>query len=227
MKLPVSQLVIHIRVHACDEPLQWQLHTVVKSALLEPHWRAVTVHGTQTWKTHAWKTDCSSLGITKKPGWRHRTNLTSAPHLANLPSLHPGSTNTEASRELLLSPAVGSICSSALLILTSFLSKWGYRLQRWNCTCACTVQEDGTVRSLLRSDYSHCPCWLEINESFAAGLSSEITDLAEQRKPFLRCLNIWIFFMLHFPNSLETPAGRFATRCRTITGLKSTKWIIN
>lgn len=205
IKLPVSQPVIHIRVHACDEPPQRQLYTVVKSELLTCSycpWHADL-------ENPCWKTDCSRLVITKKPGWRHRTNLISAPHLANHPSLHPGSTNTESSRELLLSPVAGSIFSSALLILTSLLSKWGYRLQRWNRTCARTVQEDGTVRSLLHSYCSYCSCWLEINESLAAGLSSEITDLAEQQKPFLHCLNIWIIFMPFSPNSLETPACRF------------------
>lgn len=56
------------------------------------------------------------------------------------------------------------------------------------------------------------PADVEINESLAAGLSSEITDLAEQQKPFFHCLNIWIVFMLHFPNSLETLACRFKIR---------------
>lgn len=135
---------------------------------------------------------------------------------------------TVKQRTLLLSPVMGSICSTALLILTSFLSKWGYGRQRWNCTCAGTVQQDGTVRSLPRSHCSYCSCWLEINESLAAGLSSEITDLAEQQKPFssmLKDLDSFFFFMLQILLKHQ-PAG-FTGRRRTIIYLKSTKWIIN
>lgn len=84
--------------HACYDPFYSVVLCFSLRVMIQSYWHAFIVHSTKTWKTHAdWLT--GPVFTNCLDGSMDFQQITRAPHLANFPSLHPGSTNTESQSE--------------------------------------------------------------------------------------------------------------------------------